>query len=229
MLNILFLHGALGSSAQFNDIKEKLGTNYNVHTLNFSGHGGNFMPVNGLTFEVFVNDIFNYLNTNKIEKINLFGYSMGGYAALMFAIKYPERVNKIFSCSVKLKWDLESAAKELEFLNPDKMMDKVPGFANNLMMIHGINVWKNLLKSTSNMMMDLAKGKLITDEDFMEIKCPVLFAIGDRDKTASLNDTIDIYSKVLNSQLLVLPNSPHDFNQLNIDILKQFITGFFDN
>jgi pimeloyl-ACP methyl ester carboxylesterase len=79
------------------------------------------------------------------------------------------------------------------------------------------------------MMMDLAKGKLITDEDFMKIKCPVLFAIGDRDKTASLNDTIDIYSKVSNSQLLVLPNSPHDFNQLNIDILKQFITGFFDN
>lgn len=229
MLNILFLHGALGSSAQFNNIKEKLGTNYNVHTLNFSGHGGNFMPLNGLTFEVFVNDILSYLNNNNIEKINLFGYSMGGYAALMFAIKYPERVNKIFSCSVKLKWDLESATKELEFLNPDKMMDKVPGFANNLMMIHGINVWKNLLKSTSNMMMDLAKGKLITDEDFLKIKCPVLFAIGDRDKTASLNDTIDIYSKVSNSQLLVLPNSPHEFNQLNIDILKQFITGFFDN
>lgn len=229
MLNILFLHGALSSSSQFNDIKEKLGTNYNVHTLNFSGHGGNLMPLNGLTFEVFVNDILNYLNTNKIEKINLFGYSMGGYAAIMFALKYPERVNKIFSCSVKLKWDLESATKELEFLNPDKLMDKVPGFANNLIMIHGINVWKNLLKSTSNMMMDLAKGKLITDEDFLKIKCPVLFAIGDRDKTASLNDTIAVYSKVSNSQLLVMPKSPHEFNQLNINLLQHHITVFFNN
>jgi pimeloyl-ACP methyl ester carboxylesterase len=229
MLNILFLHGALGSSAQFNDIKEKLGTNYNVHTLNFSGHGGNFMPLNGLTFEVFVSDILSYLNTNKIEKINLFGYSMGGYAALMFAIKYPERVNKVFSCSVKLKWDIESATKELEFLNPDKMMDKVPAFANNLMMIHGINVWKNLLKNTSNMMMDLAKGKLLTDEDFLKIKCPILFAIGDRDKTASLNDTLTIYSKVNNSQLLVMPNSPHEFNQLDINVLQHHLTVFFDN
>jgi pimeloyl-ACP methyl ester carboxylesterase len=229
MLNILFLHGALGSSAQFNDIKEKLGNNYNVHTLNFSGHGGNFMPLNGLTFEVFVNDILIYLNANKIEKINLFGYSMGGYAALMFAIKYPERVNKVFSCSVKLKWDLESATKELEFLNPDKMMDKVPAFANNLMMIHGINVWKNLLKNTSNMMMDLAKGKLLTDEDFLKIKCPILFAIGDRDKTASLKDTLTIYSKVNNSQLLVMPNSPHEFNQLDINVLQHHLTVFFDN
>jgi pimeloyl-ACP methyl ester carboxylesterase len=229
MLNILFLHGALGSSAQFNDIKEKLGNNYNVHTLNFSGHGGNFMPLNGLTFEVFVNDILIYLNANKIEKINLFGYSMGGYAALMFAIKYPERVNKVFSCSVKLKWDIESATKELEFLNPDKMMDKVPAFANNLMMIHGINVWKNLLKNTSNMMMDLAKGKLLTDEDFLKIKCPILFAIGDRDKTASLNDTLTIYSKVNNSQLLVMPNSPHEFNQLDINVLQHHLTVFFDN
>jgi pimeloyl-ACP methyl ester carboxylesterase len=147
----------------------------------------------------------------------------------MFAIKYPERVNKVFSCSVKLKWDLESATKELEFLNPDKMMDKVPAFANNLMMIHGINVWKNLLKNTSNMMMDLAKGKLLTDEDFLKIKCPILFAIGDRDKTASLKDTLTIYSKVNNSQLLVMPNSPHEFNQLDINVLQHHLTVFFDN
>lgn len=229
MLDILFLHGALSSSAQFSTFKEKLGNNYNVHALNFSGHGGNLIPLNGLTFEVFVNDILNYLNTNKIEKINLFGYSMGGYAALMFAIKYPERVNKIFSCSVKLKWDLESATKELEFLNPDKMMDKVPAFANNLIMLHGINVWKNLLKNTSNMMMDLAKGKLLTDEDFLKIKCPILFAIGDRDKTASLNDTLTIYSKINNSQLLVMPNSPHEFNHLDLDVLQHHVTAFFDN
>ena len=229
MLNILFLHGALGSSAQFNDIKEKLGTNYNVHTLNFSGHGGNFMPLNGLTFEVFVNDILNYLNNNNIEKINLFGYSMGGYAALMFAIKYPERVNKIFSCSVKLKWDLESATKELEFLNPDKMMDKVPGFANNLMMIHGINVWKNLLKSTSNMMMDLAKGKLLLDEDFAKITAPIMLAVGDKDKTANYLDTVTVYKLIPNAQLAVFPNTPHEFNRINEDFLMALINQFFNN
>jgi len=228
MSTILLLHGALNSSAQFDVLKTKIDKRYDVHTLNFSGHGGSIMPLSGLNFELFVNDILNYLDLNNIEKTNLFGYSMGGYAALMFAIKYPERVEKIFTCSVKLKWDLESAAKETEFLNPEKIIEKVPAFANNLMMLHGINVWKNLLKSTSNMMLDLAKGQLLTDEDFTKFNQPILFALGDRDTTASLIDTLAVFKTVKNSQLLVLPNSPHDFSKLNLDTLSNQINLFFE-
>jgi pimeloyl-ACP methyl ester carboxylesterase len=229
MSSILFLHGALNSSSQFDVLKTKIDKSYAVHAFNFSGHGGNIIPLNGLSFEVFVNDILNYLNQNNIEKINLFGYSMGGYAALMFANKYPERVDKIFSCSVKLKWDLESAAKETDFLNPDKISEKVPAFANNLMMLHGINVWKNLLKSTSNMMMDLAKGKLLTDEDFEKLNQHILFAVGDSDTTAGLSDTINVFKKVKKSQLFVMPNSPHEFVKLDMDSLAHQINLFFVN
>ncbi|MFZ4797280.1 MAG: alpha/beta fold hydrolase [Bacteroidia bacterium] len=227
MSSILLLHGALNSSSQFDVLKTKLDKSHTIHLLNFSGHGGNLMPLNGLNFDLFVNDILNYLDQNNIEKINLFGYSMGGYAALMFANKYPERVDKIFTCSVKLKWDLESAAKETEFLNPEKIVEKVPAFANNLMMLHGINVWKNLLKSTSNMMMDLAKGQLLTDEDFAKFNHPILFALGDRDTTASLTDTIAVFKNVKNSQLLVLPNSPHEFTKLDLDSITHQINLFF--
>lgn len=226
MNSILFLHGALNSSLQFDDLKEKVKNNYHVHTLNFSGHGGNIIPLNGLNFDVFVNDILQYLNTNKIEKINLFGYSMGGYAALMFALKYPERVHKIFACSVKLKWDLESASKESDLLNPEKMLEKVPSFANNLMVLHGMNVWKNLLKSTSNMMMDLAKGQLLSDDDFLKIKAPILFAIGDRDTTANLTDTLAVYKKINTAQLMVMPNAPHEFHKLDMEMLAYHISVF---
>lgn len=229
MKSILFLHGALNSSNQFENLKTQLPNNFNFHAINFSGHGGNLIPLNGLSFEVFVNDILLYLDNNKISKINLFGYSMGGYAALMFALKYPERVEKIFICSVKLKWDLVSASKEVDFLNPEKMLEKVPTFANNLMVLHGMNVWKNLLKSTSDMFMDLAKGQLLSDEDFLKIQHPVLIAIGDRDKTANLNDTIHVFGKLPNSQLLVMPNTPHDFSKIDFDLLKHEIALFFNN
>lgn len=33
------------------------------------------------------------------ENINLFGFSMGGYLAATFALKYPERINKAFLCA----------------------------------------------------------------------------------------------------------------------------------
>jgi len=229
MKSILFLHGALNSAAQFDALKPNLAANYHVHTLNFSGHGGNFMPIGGLSFDIFVNDILNYLNANKLDKINLFGYSMGGYAALLFALKYPERVDKIFTCSTKLKWDLKSATKETEFLNPEKMLEKVPAFANNLMVLHGMNVWKNLLNSTSDMLMDLAKGKLILDEDFAKISATVMLAVGDKDKTANYIDTVDVFKLIPNSQLAVLPNTPHEFNKINERLLLALICEFFGN
>lgn len=228
MRPILFLHGALSSSLQFEPLKVKLNIGSNFLLLDFSGHGGKILPIGGLNFEVFVNDILTYLDANKIEKVNLFGYSMGGYAALLFAAKYPERVEKIFTCSVKLKWDLVSATKESELLNPEKILEKVPSFANNLMMLHGMNVWKNLLKSTSDMMMDLAKGKLLTDSDYANINNPVLLAIGDSDKTASLKDTVDIYYKLPKAHLLVMPNSPHEFHKLDLNLLSKEIEKFFN-
>lgn len=228
MKPILFLHGALSSSLQFEPLKARLNIGNNFLSLDFSGHGGKLIPIGGLNFEVFVNDILLYLNANKIEKVNLFGYSMGGYAALLFASKYPDRVDKIFTCSVKLKWDLVSASKETELLNPDKILEKVPSFANNLMMLHGINVWKNLLKSTSDMMMDLAKGKLLSDDDYAKINNSVLLAIGDKDKTANLTDTLAVYNKLPNAQLLVMPNSPHEFHKLDLNLLGHEIEKFYN-
>lgn len=229
MKSILFLHGALNSATQFDALKPNLAPNYDVHTLNFSGHGGNFMPISGLSFDIFVNDILNYLNANKLDKINLFGYSMGGYAALLFALKYPEKVDKIFTCSTKLKWDLKSATKETEFLNPEKMLEKVPAFANNLMVLHGMNVWKNLLNNTSDMLMDLAKGKLILEEDFAKISATVMLAVGDKDKTANYIDTVDVFKLIPHSQLAVLPNTPHEFNKINERLLLALIFEFFGN
>lgn len=227
MSTILFLHGALASASQFDSLRKKTNSKYETHAINFSGHGGQMIPMSGLNFTVFADDILRFLDNNKIEKTNLFGYSMGGYAALMFALKHPNRVEKIVTCSVKLKWDLASAVKETEMLNGDKIAEKVPAFADNLMLIHGINVWKNLLKSTSNMMMDLANGQLLTDEDFAKVTQPILLAIGDRDKTASLNDTLDVHKKMPNSQFMVIPNTPHEFHKIDEDTLAHQMNLFF--
>lgn len=37
--NLLILHGALGSEVQLQPLKELLANDFNVHTLNFEGHG----------------------------------------------------------------------------------------------------------------------------------------------------------------------------------------------
>lgn len=227
MKNLLMLHGALSSKNQFDKILPLLKNNFDADAINFSGHGGEIFNPKGYSFPVFVNDVLKYADANKIEKLNLFGFSMGGYAALFFAKSYPEKVNKIFTLNTKFKWDLDSTKKEIAMLNAENMMLKVPSFANNLMLIHGLDFWKNVLQNTSSMMENLMKGQILTDSDFEKIDIPVLLSIGDRDQTSSIAETLDIYKKLKKPQLLVLPNTSHPFEKINHSLLIPFINDFF--
>lgn len=229
MTQLLLLHGALGSKYQFEEVspllKEK---GFAPEAINFAGHGGFSIPLQGYNFNVFANDILTYADEQKIDKLNLFGYSMGGYAALYFAKLHPDRVHKIATLNVKFNWDPLSTQKEIAMLNADKIIEKVPSFADKLMFQHGLNVWKQVLKSTADMMENLSKDFVLTKEDFDQIKVPVLLGVGDKDTTTSIDETLAIHRLLKNSGLWVLPNTLHPFDRVNYLILAEQLRVFFE-
>ena len=227
MNHLLLLHGALASKHQFDDLLPHLSNDFNAGAIDFSGHGGSLMNPLGYTFPVFADDILTYINSKKIEKINLFGFSMGGYAALYFAKIHPERVAKIFTLNVKFKWDATSTKKEIAMLNAENMMLKVPSFANNLMLLHGMEMWEKVLQNASEMMTNLTKQHFLTDEDFEKMTFPVLLGVGDRDYTSGIEETLEIFRKIKTSQMLVLPNTSHPFEKIKTEIVINEIKQFF--
>ena len=227
MEKILFLHGALGTKLQFQPIMGMLNDSYECHAINFAGHGGELIPAQGLTFPSFADNILQYLDKHQIEKINLFGFSMGGYAALYFAHLHPNRVAKVFTLNVKFNWDPISTAKEAGMLDADKMLEKVPSFANNLMVIHGMHLWKSLLKSTSDMMKQLSETVTLTEQQLQGISHPVLLGIGDRDQTSSVFETLETFKKLPNAALMVLPHTAHPFEKVSLELLAPAIKQFF--
>ena len=227
MTQLLLLHGALATKNQFDTFIPLLKNEFESDAINFTGHGGLNIPTQGYTFTAFANDILSFADKHRIEKINLFGYSMGGYAALYFAKLYPTRVNKIFTLNTKFNWDPLSTAKETAMLDAEKMVTKVPGYANQLMMQHGLNLWKQVINQTSEMMQQLSKEVLLVDEDFKNISVEVLLGVGDKDTTASIEETYEVYKKIPKSQLMVLPNTPHPFDKINHEILRLELVRFF--
>lgn len=228
MHDLLLLHGALGSRSQFDAFAPLLKDTFNVHALNFSGHGGNPMPVSGYTFDTFAEDVLKYIDQQKIARISIFGYSMGGYAALYFAKKYPERVEKIMTLNTKFNWDPLATAKETAMLNAEKMLEKVPAFANNLMLQHGMNIWKQVLQNTETMMNNLASHVTLTDDDLKSINCPVVIGVSDRDTTATLEENLEVYRKLPKSHLMVFPNTPHPFEKVDHEALASHCKSFFN-
>jgi|TARA_R110000782_G_scaffold1119_1_gene4043 pimeloyl-ACP methyl ester carboxylesterase len=138
MKNLLILHGAIGSKSQFNSLASLLNNQFNIHLLNFSGHGGEAFKEN-FNIPQFADDVLVYLEQQKVESIDIFGYSMGGYVALYLAKNHPEKVNKIITLGTKLSWTPDIAAKETKMLVAEKMEEKIPAFAEILKTRHHPN------------------------------------------------------------------------------------------
>ena len=225
MKDLLLLHGALGSKEQFEGITSLLSDSYNVHVFNFSGHGGR--PVSrDFGNELFAENILDYLNTNEINRCSIFGYSMGGYAALYFAKNYPDKVNKVVTLATKFNWSTEAAQKEVKMLNPEKIQEKVPHFAKLLKERHAPEDWKKILLKTADMMLALGNGKAFTNDDFSAISCEALIAVGDADKMVSIQETENAANLIPHAKLSILNGVEHPIEKVDKQLLAQIIIDF---
>ena len=166
---VLLLHGALGSSSQLEPLKQKLeARGKEVFMLNFSGHSG--VPSRGsFGIEIFADDVLTFIDKQNLNRVDIFGYSMGGYVAVWLALKHPERVGKIITLGTKFDWSPESAEQEVRKLNAEKIQEKVPAFARILEHRHAPNDWKELLSKTRDMMLSLGNQPLLTEENLKTI------------------------------------------------------------
>ena len=228
MQSLLLLHGALGSSQQMAKLSGKLSQTFDIHRLDFSGHGGLDFPDKGFSMEVFTHDVIRYLEEKNLSTVNFFGYSMGGYVALYLARHYPQCVGKIFTLGTKFDWDPEKAQKEVRQLDAEKILEKVPKFAQMLAQRHRPQDWKQILAKTSTMMLNLGDQPALSDEDFRSLSHPILLGVGDQDHTAGAEATLQVHNLLQNGQLLVLPDTPHPIEKVDFDILSHHIRLFMN-
>ncbi|OWY25147.1 alpha/beta hydrolase [Sphingobacteriales bacterium UPWRP_1] len=223
---VILLHGALGNAQQMQPIADLLKSQYQVFTLNFAGHGGTPFAGEQFTITGFAEEVLAYMEANSLEKAHIFGYSMGGYVGLYLARQFPDKVTKVATFATKFLWNTNSAAKEAGRLNPDKILEKVPEFARKLQEQHG-EQWKQVLERTAAMMLNLGVQPDLPLEETVHITIPVLLGLGDRDTMVSLEETGIVYRMLPEGQLLVMPNTPHPFEKVNMQRLATELSIFF--
>lgn len=221
------LHGAVGSSVQLEPLAGKLKDTYDICLLNFTGHGGKPIPDEHFSIEMFAEDVIYFIKKNKLEGINVYGYSMGGYVALYIARHHPGILNKIFTTATKFTWDAETSVKESAMLNPEKIEKKLPEFAGELIKRHSPEDWKTVLKKTAEMMIRIGMNCSLKDDDLSNIENEVLVSTGDRDTMVTIEETVNAYRKLKNGKLLILPGTPHPIEKIDSDRLAEEIRKFF--
>lgn len=89
---IILLHGFLGSSHYWYKVCPLLSDKYRIIMPRLRGHGGTYAPNEDYSIEAMADDIYKLIEELDIDKVVLFGHSLGGYVALSFAERYREKL-----------------------------------------------------------------------------------------------------------------------------------------
>lgn len=92
---ILLLHGNGESSAYFQNQMGPLGSRYHVYALDTRGHGKTPRGSAPFTIRQFADDLAGFMEEQNIAKAHVLGFSDGGNIAMVFALRYPDRVDRL--------------------------------------------------------------------------------------------------------------------------------------
>ena len=240
---LIILHGYLGMGDNWRTLALKFAEDFEVHQLDQRNHGRSFHTY-GFDYELMVEDLYYYIIQNKLEHVYLLGHSMGGKVAMLFAVTYPDLVDKIIVADISPKeyephhqqiltalnevnFDLHKTRKEIDEVL--KIYIKHKGIRQFLMK----NVYRkgknqyayrfNLVSLTQN---NSEVGKALPS--FTHYNKPVLFLKGENSDYILKEDEPLINAHFKNAEIKNISNAghwlhaenPEQFYNEAIDFLK---------
>ncbi len=92
---LILLHGNGESSEYFENQISVFAEHYHVYAIDTRGHGKTPRGEKPFTIRQFAEDLLCFMDDQQIKKAHLLGFSDGGNIALVFAMKYPDRVDRL--------------------------------------------------------------------------------------------------------------------------------------
>jgi len=98
----IILHGLMGSSDNWLTQAKLLADQYHIYTIDQRNHGQSSHS-DEFDYKVLANDIKDFIVTHKLEKPIVLGHSMGGKAAMNFAISNPDMLERLIVVDIAPK------------------------------------------------------------------------------------------------------------------------------
>ena len=92
---LLLLHGNGEDSSYFRGQIDAFAEYYQVFAIDTRGHGKTPRGSAPFTIRQFAEDLLGFLDAHQIEKAHILGFSDGGNIAMVFAIRHPDRVDRL--------------------------------------------------------------------------------------------------------------------------------------
>ncbi|MCO6147161.1 alpha/beta fold hydrolase [Flavobacterium sp. NRK1] len=101
---LLILHGYLGMSDNWKTLAgQYVAAGFQTHALDMRNHGKSFHS-DEFTYAAMVQDLVAYINHYNLGKVDIIGHSMGGKAAMFFAVQHPEMLDRLVVADIGPKY-----------------------------------------------------------------------------------------------------------------------------
>lgn len=192
-------------------------------------------------FDEIIDILFKQFFDESEEKVNLLGFSLGGYIASYFAITYPNRVNRLLMVAAtpgsSSEAEIERRKEKFTVIEKEGFTGLTQDKAKSLVEKQNKND-KELIKIIQDMFIDLGKERFISQltstfyrkdlyEDLVNLDIPIWFYYSSNDRLLSPNALDRLLNNEHNMKLIsrngTSHNIPLEVPELLSDVIKDWI------
>lgn len=96
---LIILHGYFGMGDNWKSLGNKFGKIFQIHIIDQRNHGRSFHS-SEFSYDHLVEDLAHYIHHYNLEKVVVLGHSMGGKTAMLFAVTYPQLIDKLIIADI---------------------------------------------------------------------------------------------------------------------------------
>ena len=161
--------------------------------------------------------LLNALKENKISKLSLFGWSLGGFVASDFAIKYTDLIDELILVSIRKRYEARSLNDIRRHLGRSKKgylykfytqcfnkKDRLHHFKENLLKVYCEELDLDYLLKT----LDYLENAEIKPQLLNNIK-RITIIHGEHDRIAPIQEAIDIKDKIPHARFICIKDAGH--------------------
>jgi pimeloyl-ACP methyl ester carboxylesterase len=219
---VVLLHGLGGDSGNWAFNTGALAAKYHVLVPDQIGFGRSDKPLIGYRIGTYSDFLDKFLTELKIEKATLVGNSLGGWIAAFYALKYPDRVEKLVlvdAAGFAPRKDLDQ--KILQSLNPstrEQVRELLKLVVYNQMIVNDAFIDAAIASRVSagdgytiqSMIESVKRGEDMLDGKLNDLKKPTLIIWGKQDGLLTLAEFGERFKReIAGSELIVYDQCGH--------------------
>jgi pimeloyl-ACP methyl ester carboxylesterase len=219
---LLLMHGGFCTIETFAQQTPEVAKHYRVYLPERRGHGRT-ADAGEMSYEAMAQDTAGFMEALDIESAHLVGYSDGGNAALVVAVRRPELIRKLVVIGANFHYNgmAQVALQAMETATPENFYPWLVKAYQE----HSPDGPEHFPVVFERIMRMWREEPALAREDLAGIQAPTLVLVGDRDWVA-IEHTVQMYESIPNAQLCVVPGATHGVPFEKAALVNQIVLDF---